>query len=133
MPLAPALVESKSAINMIVSHHSKKLALLALSLVARIVTANQDPKNNFCRRYGHQSTVVDDKLYIDGGWVNYDTFKLDHKSYPSTLISTSTTLYLHPVERLATKWPILKKKCDGPGSVLTFRPYFYSTLRIQLA
>lgn len=31
--------------------------------------APQDPLKNFCRRYGHQTAVIDRKLYIDGGWV----------------------------------------------------------------
>ena len=32
--------------------------------------APQDPVRDFCRRYGHQTAVVDRKLYIDGGYVN---------------------------------------------------------------
>lgn len=32
--------------------------------------APQDPIRDFCRRYGHQTAVVDRKLYIDGGYVN---------------------------------------------------------------
>lgn len=31
--------------------------------------APQDPLKDFCRRYGHQTAVIDRKLYIDGGWV----------------------------------------------------------------
>lgn len=30
-----------------------------------------DPLRNFCRRFAHQTTVVDNKLYIDGGLVDY--------------------------------------------------------------
>jgi hypothetical protein len=55
---------------------------LTLSFVIHCL-ALPNPKDNFCRRYGHQSTVIDDKLYIDGGWVNYDTFAQDHTDYPS--------------------------------------------------
>jgi hypothetical protein len=80
-------VKLQSALNMTVSRCSKGWALLALSLGTRTVTAVQDPKNSFCRRYGHQSTVIDDKLYIDGGWVNFDTFKTDHKDTPSMSFS----------------------------------------------
>jgi hypothetical protein len=32
----------------------------------------KDPLNDFCRRFGHQTTVVDSKLYIDGGAVNWN-------------------------------------------------------------
>jgi len=28
-----------------------------------------NPLTNFCRRYGHQTAVIDNKLYIDGGWL----------------------------------------------------------------
>lgn len=34
--------------------------------------AQNDPVKNFCRRWGHQSAVVDRKLYIDGGLINYE-------------------------------------------------------------
>lgn len=43
----------------------------------------QNPRDNFCRRHGHQTTVIDDKLYIDGGYVNFDTFPTDNQTYPS--------------------------------------------------
>ncbi|RGP76880.1 hypothetical protein FLONG3_4963 [Fusarium longipes] len=33
----------------------------------------KDPETNFCRRWGHQTAVVDRKLYIDGGIINYQT------------------------------------------------------------
>lgn len=42
-----------------------------------------DPRNNFCRRYAHQTTVIDDKLYIDGGWVNYNDFPKRQQDYAS--------------------------------------------------
>jgi hypothetical protein len=62
----------------------RNIGLLVLTLSFAIqCLALQNPRDNFCRRYGHQSTVIDDKLYIDGGWVNYDTFATDHTDYPS--------------------------------------------------
>lgn len=30
-----------------------------------------DPITNFCRRFAHQTTVIDNRLYIDGGLVDY--------------------------------------------------------------
>jgi hypothetical protein len=59
------------------------LLVLTLSFAIQCLAALQNPRDNFCRRYGHQSTVIDDKLYIDGGWVNFDTFAQDHTDYPS--------------------------------------------------
>ncbi|KAK4119436.1 hypothetical protein N657DRAFT_581594 [Parathielavia appendiculata] len=42
---------------------------------------SQNPRDNFCRRHGHQTVVIDDKLYIDGGFVNFDTFPSDHQTH----------------------------------------------------
>ncbi|KZM21775.1 hypothetical protein ST47_g7169 [Ascochyta rabiei] len=36
-----------------------------------VVAAQQDPIEDFCRRHQHQTCVIDDKLYIDGGKVFY--------------------------------------------------------------
>ena len=45
----------------------------------------KDPVKDFCRRAGHQSAVIDDKLFIDGGFVNYITSdgQVDRTNYPS--------------------------------------------------
>ncbi|KAF4467354.1 hypothetical protein FALBO_5772 [Fusarium albosuccineum] len=50
----------------------ERLVLLVL-LISHVNVAFQqrDPVSNFCRRWGHQSAVVDDKLYISGGLVTY--------------------------------------------------------------
>lgn len=63
---------------------SRKRALLALLLLCAVhwVTA-KNPKDDFCRRFAHQTTVIDDKLYIDGGWVNFDDFQQTHENYSS--------------------------------------------------
>ncbi|KAH7459073.1 hypothetical protein FOMA001_g20310 [Fusarium oxysporum f. sp. matthiolae] len=61
---------------------SRNRALLALLLLCAVhwVTAD-NPKDHFCRRYAHQATVIDDKLYIDGGWVNYKDFPKTNQDY----------------------------------------------------
>jgi hypothetical protein len=47
-------------------------AIVALSLVGiSTQQAPKDPLKDFCRRWGHQTAVVDDKLLIDGGYINY--------------------------------------------------------------
>lgn len=47
--------------------------LLSSAILA--VTAAQanvgDPINDFCRRHLHQTCVVDNKLYVDGGKIYY--------------------------------------------------------------
>jgi hypothetical protein len=57
-------------------------AILALLLTVDWATA-KNPKDDFCRRFAHQTTVIDDKLYIDGGWVNFDDFQQTHENYSS--------------------------------------------------
>lgn len=45
------------------------LQLLWFFVAFTCAQAPQDPLKNFCRRYGHQTAVIDESLYIDGGWV----------------------------------------------------------------
>ncbi|KAI5465690.1 hypothetical protein BGZ63DRAFT_111118 [Mariannaea sp. PMI_226] len=45
--------------------------LVLLSCYVGLSVQQRDPIKNFCRRWGHQSAVVDDKLYIDGGLITY--------------------------------------------------------------
>jgi hypothetical protein len=46
--------------------------LFFLFFCVNLTVQQRDPISNFCRRWGHQSAVVDDKLYIGGGLVTYD-------------------------------------------------------------
>jgi hypothetical protein len=55
------------------SQFRQGLVVLSLLLFFVNFTVQQrDPISNYCRRWGHQSAVVDDKLYIGGGLVTYD-------------------------------------------------------------
>lgn len=45
--------------------------LLLLLAQVRPSDAQSDPVNNFCRRFGHQTALIDRKLYVDGGIVNF--------------------------------------------------------------
>ncbi|KAF7544117.1 hypothetical protein G7046_g9852 [Stylonectria norvegica] len=47
------------------------VVLVLLACYAGISLQQRDPINNFCRRWGHQTAVVDDKLYVDGGLITY--------------------------------------------------------------
>ena len=49
------------------------IVVLLLGLIAAAAGQQniQDPISNFCRRYKHQTCVIDSKLYIDGGLVHY--------------------------------------------------------------
>lgn len=41
-----------------------------LLLFAQVSLQQKDPLIDFCRRFGHQSCVIDSRLYIDGGQVS---------------------------------------------------------------
>ncbi|KAK4956141.1 hypothetical protein LTR66_013363 [Elasticomyces elasticus] len=43
-----------------------------------------DPLKDFCRRFAHQTTVIDRKLYIDGGLVNYGNMQQNPTNYTNT-------------------------------------------------
>jgi hypothetical protein len=61
----------------------QSLLVALLSVVVQWAMAQQNPRDNFWRRFGHQTTVIDDKLYIDGGFVNFDSFPTDHRNASS--------------------------------------------------
>src|SRR5437773_683899 len=83
------MMKSQSTIHISASLGKRKwtLFVMLLSFAFQWVAALQNPLENFCRRYGHQSTVIDDKLYIDGGYVNFDSFPQDHLDVPSRFLS----------------------------------------------
>ncbi|KAH8195754.1 hypothetical protein TruAng_010082 [Truncatella angustata] len=49
--------------------------------------AQRDPVTNFCRRFGHQTAVIDRKLYIDGGFINYAPLPSNPTNYTNTFLS----------------------------------------------
>ena len=61
------------------------LLLLVLLFGARlsIQQDDHDPVSNFCRRFGHQAAVIDDRLYLDGGYVNYNPLEEFPTNYTS--------------------------------------------------
>ncbi|KAI6380254.1 hypothetical protein MCOR25_001683 [Pyricularia grisea] len=42
-----------------------------LLILVQISNQQHDPARNFCRRFGHQTAIIDRKLYIDGGFINW--------------------------------------------------------------
>ena len=57
--------------------------LISLLLFLQPSWAQLDPVKNFCRRFGHQTAVIDRKLYIDGGFVNYNPLTQYPTNYSS--------------------------------------------------
>ncbi|RGP81467.1 hypothetical protein FLONG3_405 [Fusarium longipes] len=79
-------------------------ALLSLIFTLDHVAA-KNPRDNFCRRFAHQTTVIDDKLYIDGGWVNFDDFQQTKANYSNTWLGYHDLDHL--VKRNGELWPNL--------------------------
>lgn len=61
--------------------------LMVVLLFSSFSYAQKDPVNNFCRRFGHQTAVIDRKLYIDGGFINYSPLADDPTNYTNTFLS----------------------------------------------
>jgi len=61
------------------------LALLLAFCIRESV--QQDPVKDFCRRFGHQSAIVDDRLYIDGGIINYAPLEENRHNYSYSYLS----------------------------------------------
>ncbi|KAK4106493.1 hypothetical protein N658DRAFT_414402 [Parathielavia hyrcaniae] len=51
---------------------SLRISWLVLLLAFLNLSSALDPVENFCRRFGHQAAVIDRRLYIDGGFINYN-------------------------------------------------------------
>jgi hypothetical protein len=47
----------------------------------------KDPLNDFCRRFSHQTAVIDNKLYIDGGFVDWNPISQNEQNYTNTWLS----------------------------------------------
>jgi hypothetical protein len=76
-------------------HFLKMLRLFSILLLfVELSTSQKDPLQDFCRRFGHQASVVDQKLYIDGGLVDWNPISQNDQNYTSELgflsISKST-------------------------------------------
>ncbi|KUI60774.1 hypothetical protein VP1G_07971 [Cytospora mali] len=65
----------------------ESLPLSLLTLTVYFVSASsqqRDPVQNFCRRFGHQTTVIDSKLYIDGGLIDWNPISTYPQNYSNT-------------------------------------------------
>ncbi|GKT48028.1 Kelch repeat-containing protein [Colletotrichum spaethianum] len=88
------------------------LALISFSLFLAPTAAQQDPVANFCRRFGHQTAVVDDKLFIDGGLINWNPLA----SFPSNYTNT-WLLYQDLSTTASTGMPPLYANLSKNGSI----------------
>lgn len=58
---------------------------MAVLVTTLHLSIQHDPVKDFCRRFGHQTAVVDRKLYIDGGLINWKPLETDPKNYTSMI------------------------------------------------
>lgn len=79
---------------------STRRTLLLFCYLIGVSLAQFDPIKDFCRRFGHQSAVVDDKLYVDGGLVNWKPYSETsanvssaYLSYVPSIVGSSTTYH----------------------------------------
>ncbi|AEO69243.1 uncharacterized protein THITE_44329, partial [Thermothielavioides terrestris NRRL 8126] len=68
------------------SHATSRRILLSILLLLLIqgTSAQLDPVKNFCRRFGHQTALIDRKLYVDGGFINYNPLSQYPANYSNT-------------------------------------------------
>lgn len=57
--------------------------LIVLLFFVQFSWQQEDPISDFCRRFGHQSAVIDDKLYLDGGLVDWNPISQNPANYSS--------------------------------------------------
>ncbi|KAI0128660.1 hypothetical protein BJ170DRAFT_340465 [Xylariales sp. AK1849] len=67
--------------------HLLLFVIFVMSHLAELSAAQRDPVTNFCRRFGHQTAVIDRKLYIDGGFINYAPLASNRLNYTNTFLS----------------------------------------------
>lgn len=80
-PLRRRCLPHVSRVNLVLTLHLPILILL--SCLAKESSAQLDPIKNFCRRFGHQTALIDRKLYIDGGFLNYNPLSQYPTNYTS--------------------------------------------------
>ncbi|PVH81744.1 hypothetical protein DL98DRAFT_416069 [Cadophora sp. DSE1049] len=60
------------------------LKVLGLCLFVNLSLQQKDPVKDFCRRFAHQSAVIDRRLYIDGGFVNWNPISQNRNNYTNS-------------------------------------------------
>ena len=48
--------------------------------------APKDPLRDFCRRFSHQSALINRRLYLDGGYVNANPLSQNPRAVASMLL-----------------------------------------------
>ncbi|KAK5143547.1 hypothetical protein LTR32_004350 [Rachicladosporium monterosium] len=89
-----------------------RLLLASLLLHGAAGQEIQDQINNFCRRFAHQTTVIGNRLYVDGGLLDYGgSISAGTVNYTNTLLS-----YLD-LDSLYNNFPIEYANLSKPNNV----------------
>lgn len=98
---------------------SWRLLLVPLFLIIiQVSHAQLDPIRNFCRIFGHQTAVIDNRLYIDGGFINYNpisqypaNYTSEQFCYPAAVLSRLTFVSQTPLSSTSTSQPSPNPAC----------------------
>jgi hypothetical protein len=100
-------------------HLLSAICLIACLLLHLLVAAQDlptdpdfNPLESFCRRFAHQTTTIDRRVYIDGGYVNYGG-----SVTPSTVNYTNTYLLYLDLDNLKDTFPVEWANLSKPSTV----------------
>ncbi|UPX11151.1 uncharacterized protein EKO05_0001773 [Ascochyta rabiei] len=86
-----------------------------------VVAAQQDPIEDFCRRHQHQTCVIDDKLYIDGGKVFYGgSIENGSIAQQNTRLLWENVLATDNETEFPTQYKNLTKHSEVPSEIRVF-------------
>lgn len=88
-------------------------SLILCLLIGLVASQIFDPITNFCRRFAHQTAVIDDRLYIDGGLVVYGG-SIDSESVNYT---NSYLLYANLSSVNGDSFPVQHDNLPKPSNV----------------
>jgi hypothetical protein len=93
------------------------LLLLAVVQAGDIGTDSNSQLKNFCRRFEHRTAVVNNRLYIDGGFINSNPLDNDGTNYTSKditvvadILSLTSSILQTLSSRMRTSW-LPTKEC----------------------
>ncbi|KAK3671861.1 hypothetical protein LTR78_008227 [Recurvomyces mirabilis] len=92
-------------------HVRASIAILTL-LASRLHAQQLDPIHGFCRRFAHQTTLIDNRLFIDGGLVNYGG-----SVTPTTTNYTNTYLLYADLNVVTQNFPTEYANLSKPANV----------------
>ncbi|ESZ97136.1 hypothetical protein SBOR_2494 [Sclerotinia borealis F-4128] len=63
---------------------SMSTILIILLYLVQPSRQQKDPLNDFCRRWGHQTTVIDRQMFIDGGMIDWNPLSQNPSNYSNS-------------------------------------------------